>query len=30
MLRSRSTNKGMGVTLMHSLNDGLWKTLKID
>lgn len=25
----REQNKGIGVELMHHLNDGLWKTLKM-
>lgn len=26
----RDVNKGIGVELMHTLNDGLWKTTKMD
>lgn len=26
----RSVNKGIGVELMHHLNDGLWKTVAFD
>jgi predicted RNA-binding protein (TIGR00451 family) len=26
----REVNKGIGVELMHHLNDGLWKTTKMD
>jgi predicted ribosome-associated RNA-binding protein Tma20 len=24
------TNKGIGVTVVHTLNDGLWKAPKLD